>query len=1060
MGRLQKPVDSPVEEVSYDNTFSTATAADGKSSIAASIDEASELDCMFDATEIECPRLSTSTSNNDEDEDDDLPLCNDKTSDQRHPCPTTIHEQEPLSVCEELKERLIDALAGTDATSRAIVSEGIGSGRCNVQKTFVMPDVHIDSRVSFDLLKHYQQAGLQWLLTLHEHNRNGIVADEMGLGKTALTCVFLNDLYCKELLDEPTVIACPAGLVDNWCVEIRRWAPALRYLKYHGTQKERRDKIAEYDNADEDTHLIVTSLQTLIGQWDRSVFFKHIQFGYLVVDEAHNLKNSESRTYQKMKFRVRAQRRLLITGSPIQNQISELRNLLLFIMDDLFSAKQLERSLIAFRRIRNAYTPPKPSSISKRRGTSKTVGMLTGGGEATGNAEGDNSSQSSSADSKSKRPPTEEECDIEFLQTILAPFILRRLKEEVINDLPSKTRVVVRCEMNGRQLQLYCREIKNIRSSLANFKGSVSRKTLQPSAAAASTPPVSGSSSADSRRRRGRDPQQTPDAGESQHNVSSNSNGSQSVASSTATDSSSSRKRKQMSSQPGSDADSPSVTTEGSVGGREGVEDNYSLVNDKSSSTGSSSAFVKATVFRLRRICNHVLLLPHQYTAELKEVIIVFCRSGKSYRFGDAPYEAIVKTLDGWCDFDFHAWAVYELRERRLPLSDPSDDRNGGDALSPEKRRKILDFDDFHDHANNLQRTGAFLRSLLLPPDAFLESTKVRKMLEILKEKEGEKTLIFSQFTTFLDVIEETFRFHIPDMQYFRLDGSTPVRERQAMVDEFDKDPEIKVFMLSTKAGGVGLNLTAANVVILMDQDWNPHNDRQAEDRVHRLGQKKDVSVFRICCEGSIEELILQCCKKKLDLDNAFGGMNSTDFLSLDLLKNSINTARNQLKVEDDVTTTPVTGKAPGSLIDQEGARATAANKKDHGTAEPKPEDKVEQQLPRETKQHGGVKDEVPSNDDRSVRQHLSRDSKRRKLSEEKGKSTAASRESKTKSTSRSSAGRVNSSSSANSRDGGNAEGKSHSGNNKSAESSSALTKRSTRRKESSSSRSRPTSNN
>lgn len=70
--------------------------------------------------------------------------------------------------------------------------------------------------------------------------------------------------------------------------------------------------------------------------------------------------------------------------------------------------------------------------------------------------------------------------------------------------------------------------------------------------------------------------------------------------------------------------------------------------------------------------------------------------------------------------------------------------------------------------------------------------------------------------------------------------------------------------------------------MILMDQDWNPHNDRQAEDRVHRLGQKHDVTILRLCCRGSVEESILKCCQKKLDLDDAFGG--NTELLQAALL--------------------------------------------------------------------------------------------------------------------------------------------------------------------------------
>ncbi|KNC37486.1 hypothetical protein PFLG_02655 [Plasmodium falciparum RAJ116] len=122
---------------------------------------------------------------------------------------------------------------------------------------------------------------------------------------------------------------------------------------------------------------------------------------------------------------------------------------------------------------------------------------------------------------------------------------------------------------------------------------------------------------------------------------------------------------------------------------------------------------------------------------------------------------------------------------------------------------------------------------------------------------------------------------------YVRLDGSTNTIERQKIIKRFSKDENIFVFLLSTKAGGVGLNLIAANHVILMDQDWNPHNDRQAEDRVHRLGQKNEVFIYRLCCKNTIEEAILKCNKAKLHLDQAFGG--NSELLQTALIKDALN---------------------------------------------------------------------------------------------------------------------------------------------------------------------------
>lgn len=93
--------------------------------------------------------------------------------------------------------------------------------------------------------------------------------------------------------------------------------------------------------------------------------------------------------------------------------------------------------------------------------------------------------------------------------------------------------------------------------------------------------------------------------------------------------------------------------------------------------------------------------------------------------------------------------------------------------------------------------------------------------------------LLFSQFTMMLDILEAVLE--TMGIQYLRLDGQSKVEDRQPLIDAFNDDPNVTVFLLSTKAGGFGINLTSANVVILYDLDFNPHNDKQAEDRAHRM---------------------------------------------------------------------------------------------------------------------------------------------------------------------------------------------------------------------------------
>lgn len=106
-----------------------------------------------------------------------------------------------------------------------------------------------------------------------------------------------------------------------------------------------------------------------------------------------------------------------------------------------------------------------------------------------------------------------------------------------------------------------------------------------------------------------------------------------------------------------------------------------------------------------------------------------------------------------------------------------------------------------------------------------------------IKTKKGDRVLLFSQFVIMLDIVEDYLK--IKKYKYLRLDGSTVISERQDMIDAYNNDREIFIFLLSTKAGGVGINLTAANVVVMHDIDFNPFNDKQAEDRCHRVGQTK-----------------------------------------------------------------------------------------------------------------------------------------------------------------------------------------------------------------------------
>lgn len=132
---------------------------------------------------------------------------------------------------------------------------------------------------------------------------------------------------------------------------------------------------------------------------------------------------------------------------------------------------------------------------------------------------------------------------------------------------------------------------------------------------------------------------------------------------------------------------------------------------------------------------------------------------------------------------------------------------------------------------------------------------------------DGNQTLIFSGFTTMLDILEDycNYRGH----KYCRLDGNTSLEDRESSIDAFTAPgSEKQVFLVSTRAGGLGLNLMTANIVILYDSDWNPQVDLQAMDRAHRIGQKKVVQVFRLITKNTMEMKMIERQTMKLKLDS------------------------------------------------------------------------------------------------------------------------------------------------------------------------------------------------
>jgi helicase SWR1 len=135
-----------------------------------------------------------------------------------------------------------------------------------------------------------------------------------------------------------------------------------------------------------------------------------------------------------------------------------------------------------------------------------------------------------------------------------------------------------------------------------------------------------------------------------------------------------------------------------------------------------------------------------------------------------------------------------------------------------------------------------------------------------------------------LDILEEFLC--MLGVSFVRLDGSTKIEMRQYLMDKFNNDPKIFVFILSTRSGGVGVNLTGADTVIFYDSDWNPAMDLQAQDRCHRIGQTKDVHIYRLISESTIEERILLKAHQKKTMNEVIiqsGGFTTEMFKKVDM---------------------------------------------------------------------------------------------------------------------------------------------------------------------------------
>lgn len=257
-------------------------------------------------------------------------------------------------------------------------------------------------------LKNYQQVGINWLHLLYHHKLSCILADEMGLGKTCQVISFMAHLKATSDKKQPHLVVVPSSTLENWLREFHKFCPDIIVQAYYGSQAERED--LRYELQEMDYDVLVTTYNLATGAPPDFKFLKNQHFDMIVYDEGHMLKNSNSERYNKL-MRLKADFRLLLTGTPLQNNLKELVSLLAFMLPNLFVEKREDLQ-----------------------------GLFN---------------KKASVDSTDNYNPLLSQQAINKAKTMMTPFVLRRKKQQVLKYLPGKTHEIIKCEMTPTQRQIY-----------------------------------------------------------------------------------------------------------------------------------------------------------------------------------------------------------------------------------------------------------------------------------------------------------------------------------------------------------------------------------------------------------------------------------------------------------------------------------------------------------------------------------------------------------------------------------------------------------------------------
>ncbi|KAI0692413.1 SNF2 family N-terminal domain-containing protein [Cerioporus squamosus] len=677
-------------------------------------------------------------------------------------------------------------------------------------------------------LRPYQQAGLEWLASIHARNLNGILADEMGLGKTIQTIALLAHLACDRGIWGPHLIIVPTSVLLNWEMEFKKFLPGFKVLSYHGNTKQRKELRQGWNNK---YHFNACITSYTLASRDAHVF-KRKRWYYMILDEAHMIKNFKSQRWNIL-LMFRSFRRLLLTGTPLQNNLTELWALLQFLMSGTDFANLKEFG--------EWFANPLERAIE--------MGAID--------------------DETQQR--------VSKLHTVLRPYLLRRLKRDVEKELPQKYEHIVMCPLSKRQRFLYdefmaraetrhdlqsgvYQKIANILMQLRKVVNHPDLFEVRPIVTSFAMP---RSAVADYEikellvRRR-----LLAESDEDKVNLGFL--GLRFVGLVGASEIAARETRRldgtfhlpMITELPGEPPPRDTRTIPGfrafrAYQQRASAIARWAHIGYINRLRCGRFPVYSAETLALAQRC-YTPLAPVGVRTQPKLYLSTPERAQTMVQSYVTRAESVAPLVDRF------AFATPSVVARDLPAIALT---NLPPDMSASLQEPQLD-EPLHRAAVKLQ--------IAFPDPSLLQFDcgKLQVLAKLLRERKagGHRILIFTQMTRILDILEIFLNFH--GYLYLRLDGATKIEDRQYITERFNADPRIFCFISSSRSGGVGINLTGADTVIFYDSDFNPQMDRQCEDRAHRIGQVRDVHIYRFISQHTVEEALLRKANQKRSLDD------------------------------------------------------------------------------------------------------------------------------------------------------------------------------------------------